>query len=137
MIFTLRCNLLIHNFMWLVWSDHMITRTEQLNWNHEESNSETKNCSEIIIFLDKFWKSLFWVYLIISSKKLCKYWHVKTLNVHAASFFVRWDRTELLFDEMRQNQIHFSWDETELNSYLMRWNKTELKWDRIFWFWLT
>ena len=40
--------------MWLVWSDHMITRTEQLDWNHEKSSSETRNYSKIIMFLNKF-----------------------------------------------------------------------------------
>ena len=40
--------------MWLVWSDHMTARIEQLDWNHKKSNLKARNCSEIIILLDKF-----------------------------------------------------------------------------------
>ena len=40
--------------MWLVWSDHMIARTKQLDWDHEKSSSEIRSCSEIIMLFDKF-----------------------------------------------------------------------------------
>ena len=40
--------------MWLVWSDHMTARIEQLDWNHEKSNSKTRDCSKTTMFLDRF-----------------------------------------------------------------------------------
>ena len=55
-------------------------------------------------------------------------------------FLMKWDRTEFFFNEIKQNQIHFSWDETELNFYFMRWDRirfffSEMKQNQIHFSW--